>query len=224
MEFPVEKWKKFSPKTHPLFRKIYFQDKPLFLTEEITPEIEPFAHHDDAVLIDEYSTPAVHSMLHEMEQPRVHAGIFLYQDVEQLYAAIKKRFTLVIAAGGLVTNERGDLLFIFRKGKWDLPKGKSEGKESPEACAVRETEEETGLRQVALDCYLTTTYHTYAENGKKILKETHWYRLHVAGDQQPLPQTEEQITAVEWAVPTGLERYRSNTYPSILDVLQAAGY
>jgi 8-oxo-dGTP pyrophosphatase MutT (NUDIX family) len=207
-----------------LFRKIYFNDKPLFLTDKIYPEIEPFVHHDDAVLIDEYSTPAIHAILHEMEQPKVHAGIFLYQDVEQLYTALKKRFTLIIAAGGLVTNERGDLLFIFRKGKWDLPKGKSEGKESPEECAVRETEEETGLRQVTLDSFLTTTFHTYVENGKKILKETHWYRLQITGDQQPLPQTEEQITAVEWAVPTSLERYLSNTYPSILDVLQAAGY
>ncbi|WEK34908.1 MAG: NUDIX domain-containing protein [Candidatus Pseudobacter hemicellulosilyticus] len=204
--------------------KIYFNDKPLFLATELTPELEPYAHHDDAVLIDEFSTPGVNSMIHEMRQQKVHAGIYLHTDLEELQKAFWKKFQLVQAAGGLVNNPTGDLLFIFRRNKWDLPKGKLDPGETLETCAVREVEEETGLRKVQLNNHLVTTYHTYDESGHHILKETWWYRLSVPGQQELVPQTEEQITAVEWARPDALKKYTDNTFPSILDVLEAANY
>lgn len=204
--------------------KIYFNEKPLFLTDVITPEIEPFAHHDDAVLIDEFSHGGINSMIHEMRQEKVHAGIYLHNNVEELKKALWKKFILIKAGGGLVINEANELLFIFRRGKWDLPKGKLDDGETIEECAVREIQEETGLQQVELKKHLVTTWHTYDESGHHILKETAWYLLSASKKQALTPQTVEQITQIEWGSPDNIEKYVSNTFPAILDVLKAAGY
>ncbi|WP_276485938.1 NUDIX hydrolase [Paraflavitalea pollutisoli] len=204
--------------------KIYFNDKPLFLTDSITPEIEPYAHHDDAVLIDEFSTPGVNSMIHEMRQEKIHAGIYLHSNLDELEKTFRKKFTLVQAGGGLVLNDDGDLLMIFRRGKWDLPKGKLDAGESLEACAVREVQEETGVQQVVLEKPLVVTYHTYDESGKHILKESHWYLMKAPGNQALIPQTEEQISALKWVPASEVTDYSKNTFPSIIDVLQAGGY
>lgn len=204
--------------------KIYFNEKPLFLTDSITPEIEPFAHHDDAVLIDEFSHGGINSMIHEMRQEKVHAGIYLHNNVEELKKAFWKKFILIRAGGGLVINEEKELLFIFRRGKWDLPKGKLDDGETIEECAVREIQEETGLQQVELQKHLVTTWHTYDESGHHILKETDWYLLSAPKEQALTPQTVEQITKIEWGLPDNIEKYKSNTFPAIFDVLQAAGY
>jgi len=205
--------------------KVYFNDRPLFLANALSPEIEPYVHHDDAVYIDEFSPPAIKSMIHEMRQEKVHAGILVHPDMEALKKAFFKKFQLIQAAGGLVMHEgSGKILFIFRRGKWDLPKGKLDKKETPESAGVREVEEETGLHDVKLVKHLVDTYHTYDESGHHILKETRWYLMQVAGEQEPVPQTEEQITAIEWADTNKLDKYLSNTFHAIKDVLQAAGY
>jgi 8-oxo-dGTP pyrophosphatase MutT (NUDIX family) len=204
--------------------KIYFNEKPLFLTDTITPEIEPFVHHDDAVLIDEFSHGGINSMIHEMRQTKVHAGIYLHNNVEELKKAFWKKFILVKAGGGLVINEANELLFIFRRGKWDLPKGKLDDGETMEECAVREVKEETGLQHVELKKHLVTTWHTYDESGHHILKETAWYLLSAPKKQALTPQTVEQITQIEWGSPDNIEKYVSNTFPAITDVLSAAGY
>lgn len=204
--------------------KIYFNEKPLFLTDSITSEIEPFAHHDDAVLIDEFSHGGINSMIHEMRQDKVHAGIYLHNNVEELRKAFWKKFILIKAGGGLVINEANELLFIFRRGKWDLPKGKLDDGETIEECAVREIQEETGLQQVELKKHLVTTWHTYDESGHHILKETAWYLLSASKKQALTPQTVEQITQIEWGSPDDLKKYISNTFPAIIDVLKAGGY
>lgn len=204
--------------------KIYFNDKPLFLTDSITPDIEPYAHHDDAVLIDEFSTPGVNSMIHEMRQEKIHAGIYVHNDLDELEKTFRKKFTLVQAAGGLVLNDAGDILMMQRRGKWDLPKGKLDPGESLETCAVREVQEETGVAEVVLEKPLLITYHTYDESGKHILKESHWYLMKAPGTQALVPQTEEQITQLEWVAPAQVKAYTDNTFPSIIDVLQAGGY
>ena len=130
--------------------KIFFNDKPLFLTDHIDPEIEPFAHHDDAVLIDECSSPALHALIHEMNSAKIHAGILVHPELEKIRKAFWKKFEVIQAAGGVVTNDREELLLIFRRGKWDLPKGKLDPGETLEACALRETSEETGLQHLQL--------------------------------------------------------------------------
>ena len=203
--------------------KIYFGNKPLFLTSEVTPELEPFRHHDDTVFIDELSAHAVNAMLHEMRAEKVHAGILLHPDLPALKRAIWKKFLVLQAAGGLVINEKKELLFILRRGFWDLPKGKLEAGENLEDCAIREVEEETGLRNVILDKLLITTFHTYDESGKHILKESHWYLMHVEKAGALVPQTEEDITEIRWVKAKDLDVILKNTFPSIIDVVQEIG-
>jgi hypothetical protein len=120
-----------------MFIKIYFNDSPLFLCDEITDEINKYIHHDDAIFIDEFSAPAINSIIHEMLQKKIHAGIFYHNDLEKLKKAFWKKFTIIKAGGGVVYNEKKELLFIFRRGKWDLPKGKLDKGETLEECAVR---------------------------------------------------------------------------------------
>ncbi len=205
-----------------MYIKVYFNDKPLFLCDEICKEIEPFLHHDDAVFIEEFSSPAVNSMIHEMQLEKVHAGIFLYDDLDKLKQAFWKKFVIIQAGGGLVKNENEEILFMLRRGKWDLPKGKLDPGETIEECALREVSEETGLTGVELKQFLLTTYHTYIENGKHILKESYWYKMISNSKKNLVPQTEEDIQELRWVKSENLQEVLSNTYPSVREVLGLA--
>lgn len=202
-----------------MFIKIYFDQKPLFLCDTIDKTIEPYIHHDDAVFIDELNPHTVKAMIHEMAQARVHAGIFHHPDLPVLQKAFFKKFTLVQAAGGLVKNDDGEILLIFRRGKWDLPKGKLDRGETLETCAVREVKEETGLKEVQLSSPLLITYHTYHEGTKFILKESHWFLMAAHGKQSLVPQTDEDIHEIKWVAPGDIQPYLKNTFPSVVDVL-----
>jgi 8-oxo-dGTP pyrophosphatase MutT (NUDIX family) len=203
-----------------MYIKIFFGNKPLFLCDAITPEMESFLHHDDAVFIDEFDSHTVKTMLHEMQQEKVHVGVFLHPDFEELKKAFYKKFEIIQAGGGLVQNENDKVLLIHRRGKWDLPKGKLDKGETIEACAIREVEEETGLRNITLISPLMITYHTYYEGTRHILKESHWYNMQVSGHQKLIPQTEEDIHAIKWVFKTDLAPYEADSFPSVADVLQ----
>jgi ADP-ribose pyrophosphatase YjhB (NUDIX family) len=123
------------------------------------------------------------------------------------------------AAGGLVLNEGGDILVIYRRQHWDLPKGKLEYEESPEKAAVREVEEECGIHELEIQQLITKTYHTYTEKNKYILKKTHWYCMTTTDKSEPVPQEDEDIEKVRWMNREKIEsRVFENTYVSIRDV------
>lgn len=201
---------------------IYFENKPVFLCDEITPEIDKYRHHPDAVFMDEYSTAAINSLLHEINKPRFHAGIILGKDLRKLKEAFFKHFHLIQAGGGLVKNKNQEILMIFRREKWDLPKGKLDEGETIEQCAKREVEEETGLSHIKIIKPIIITYHTYILFGKHNLKETHWYMMNAVGDEKLIPQTEEEITEIIWANKEDLSKYLMNTFPTIEMVLKEA--
>ena len=204
-----------------MFIKIYFDYKPLFLCDDVDATLQPYVHHDDAVFIDELNLHTVKSMIHEMQDPSIHAGIFFHKDLEELKAAFFKKFILIVAAGGFVLNEKDQVLMMFRRGKWDLPKGKLDKKETAEQGALRETEEETGLKNIRLISPLITTYHTYHEGTRYVLKQSNWFRMKVSGEQNLVPQAEEQISKLEWVSQKDLKKYMENTFPSVNDVLKA---
>ena len=204
-----------------MYIKIYFGNKPLFLCDDVDATLQPYVHHDDAVFIDELNLHTIKSMIHEMQESSVHAGVFFHTDLEELRSAFFKKFTVVNAAGGFVLNVNNEVLMMFRRGKWDLPKGKLDKKESAEKGAIRETEEETGLKNITLITPLIPTYHTYHEGTRYILKETKWFRMKVSGDQKLIPQAKEQITKLEWVSESDLKKYMENTFPSVTDVLRA---
>ena len=126
----------------------------------------------------------------------------------------------IIAAGGIVENEEGKILFIYRRGKWDLPKGKLDEGESIEQCAVREVEEETGLRDIRLNDFIDTTSHYYRENGKNMLKQTYWYAMTVTGTQKLTPQLEEDILEGRWVSQAELDYYFANTFNNIKEIVR----
>lgn len=202
-----------------MFIKIYFGDKPVFLCDKIDKTIDEYMHHPDAVFIDEISNAAINSLLHEIVKPQFHAGILLDKDLPKLKKAFYKHFSIITAAGGVVSDSKENILMIFRRGKWDLPKGKLDKGETLEECAVREVEEETGINGITLEEKITTTYHTYSEYGKHLLKESHWFKMRCDNHQKLVPQTEEEITDIKWVKKSDLKKYTSNTYQTILEVL-----
>ena len=208
----------------PMFIKIYFDEKPLFLCDEVNEIINEYVHHDDAVFIDELNSHTVKAMIHEMQQQKIHAGVFFHESLEKLRKEFFKKFTFIQAAGGLVTNESGEVLLMFRRGKWDLPKGKLDKGETIEQCAVREVEEETGLKDITVESLLQSTFHTYHEGSRFILKESIWYKMTVSGSQKLTPQTEEGIMEIKWVKKDNLKSYFDESYPSVADVLQAWSY
>jgi mutator protein MutT len=131
---------------------------------------------------------------------------------------------LIQAGGGLVVNEKGEVLFMFRRGKWDLPKGKLDPGETLEGCAVREVEEETGISQLELIKFLMVTEHEYEEKGIIILKETHWYLMNTSSNQKLIPQKEEDILDLRWIGLPEFSIVKRNTYPAILEVLRTGGF
>jgi 8-oxo-dGTP pyrophosphatase MutT (NUDIX family) len=202
-----------------MYIKVYFGEKPVFLCDEMDDQLNELLHHPDTVFVDEISSPAINSLLHEIKKDSFHAGVLWNSDLEKLRKAFFKHFLLVQAAGGLVLNENKEFLMIFRRGKWDLPKGKLDPGETLETCAVREVEEETGASNVTLQEKIGCTYHTYDEFGKHILKETHWYKMKTASTQALVPQTEEDIQQLEWGAKENMQKYLDNTYPSVAEIL-----
>lgn len=128
----------------------------------------------------------------------------------------------IIAAGGLVLNESSDLLMIFRRGKWDLPKGKLDDGEELEECALREVKEETGLQQLALIKFTGITFHKYFNEytNSEVIKETHWFKMLAPGKQPLTPQFEEDIELIEWVNEEVLEEKLNNSYPNITEIIE----
>lgn len=144
-------------------------------------------------------------------------------DLKQLKKDFFSVFKIVEAAGGLVINKEGKVLFIYRRGHWDLPKGKMEEGETKKQSAIREVMEETGLSQVQITQKLMTTYHIYRgqSSNKRILKPSYWYLMHAKGSKVK-PQLEEGIEKVEWKIlDKALIPTLKPIYSNIVDVLKA---
>lgn len=134
---------------------------------------------------------------------------------------LKKVFTVIEAGGGRVTDKQGRMLFIFRSGRWDLPKGWLEAGETLAQCAVREVSEECGLSvaDIVNEGKLITTYHIYPFKDGFALKVTHWFRMIYVGDGETKPQTEEDISEVRWIAQNEIEKVKENTYGNIKQVI-----
>ncbi|HXB40082.1 MAG TPA: NUDIX domain-containing protein [Bacteroidia bacterium] len=130
-------------------------------------------------------------------------------------------FKIIEAGGGLIKNNKNQFLFIYRNNKWDLPKGKLGKKEKPDIAAVRECEEECGLKQLTLKGFLMFTYHIYPYKGQWALKKTWWYNME-SNETNLVPQLEENITKVEWKGKEDMPKVLKNTYSNIKDILVAA--
>ena len=141
---------------------------------------------------------------------------FIYTQAE--FDAFASNYTKMKAAGGIVRNGKQELLMIYRRGKWDFPKGKVEENEKVHIAAIREVGEETGVENVSITEELPSTFHTYIENGISILKQTHWYEMVAKETIEPIPQTEEDITEVKWVPILQVADMLKDSYSSLSDL------
>jgi 8-oxo-dGTP pyrophosphatase MutT (NUDIX family) len=133
---------------------------------------------------------------------------------------ILENMEIVIAGGGIVSNEHDELLLIFRRGKWDMAKGKIELNEKIIEGAAREVEEETGVKVESVNEKPCITYHAYRLKGRPCLKETSWFEMKAKPGQSKLtPQTEEDIEEVRWVKKSELKNYKDTSYLLIWDLL-----
>jgi 8-oxo-dGTP pyrophosphatase MutT (NUDIX family) len=130
--------------------------------------------------------------------------------------------TPIIAAGGIVMNPNQEILWIFRRGFWDLPKGKLDPNETIEACAVREVMEETGISHLILGELILKTRHQYQDKylNEEVEKTTYWYAMITDTLQDGKPQTEEDIEAIAWVNQVDLAPYLAKTYDTIKEVME----
>ena len=146
--------------------------------------------------------------------------IVVLKDFEFAFKEFQNYFKIIKAAGGIVKNENGGKLFIYRLDKWDLPKGKIEKGEGIQAAAIREIEEECGITDLTIQKQLQDTYHIYEHKGEIILKQTYWFELTSSFKGELVPQLEENITKVEWLTDAEIEtKVMVNTYASIKELL-----
>lgn len=127
---------------------------------------------------------------------------------------------IIVAGGGLLLNENKELLMIFRRGFWDLPKGKLDDGETIEACALREVEEETGVAHLELGGLLGITRHQYFDPyiKEEVIKETHWYSMNVKGRPALIPQREEDITDIRWVPLQEVPALLENSFDTIREI------
>ena len=198
--------------------KIYLDESPIYITDQLSVELNKKSTEKDVLFINQELSFVVETILKALKKNKKEV-IILLEDIEKAKADFFKNFTCIEAAGGIVQNENKELLFIFRRGKWDLPKGKLEENETVEICASREIEEETGVKNLILKHKIGETYHIYEENKTMILKTSHWFYFISNGQQHTAAQTEEDISEVKWVQTRNIREPMANTYQNIKDIL-----
>ncbi len=197
----------------------YAGEKPVYISNKLNESLKKLSGQDDVIFSENEENPDVLSLIERLKNKKHSAAIIMGKNFTALKNLFLKQFEVIEAAGGIVQNSDKDLLFIFRRGKWDLPKGKMETGESPEICAEREIEEETGVKNLTLKSKVGDTYHIYSENGKDILKISHWFYFTCRGKQVLSPQTQEDITEAKWIQTRLIKEPMANTYKTIRDIM-----
>jgi 8-oxo-dGTP pyrophosphatase MutT (NUDIX family) len=203
---------------HSAMHTVFINDIPLhFINTFDKEEIESAKGHQVFSENDKF----IEDLIFEMENTSLHPEtIYLAEDADAAWKLFISYYQLVEAAGGLVQNDKGEFLFIFRNNKWDLPKGKLDYDESPEQAALREVEEECGIDQLSIIKKLALTFHTYTLKEKRKLKKNHWFLMHSASDAPLVPQLEENILEARWMDKKSImEKIFTNTFSSIADLL-----
>ncbi|MEZ5024352.1 MAG: NUDIX domain-containing protein [Chitinophagales bacterium] len=207
--------------------KIFINDKLLFLVDNPA-KVEEILTSKDPYIIKTYKKmkdlkDLVDVLMSDINQSSM---VIYHADVEKLKNDLFSLFEYIEAAGGVVQNDEGKILLIFRKDFWDLPKGKIEKGESIEQAAVREVKEETGVKRLQLKEPVrfeglsnTCTYHTYIHKGKSVMKASYWFKMSTDYAGRLVPQQEEDIEEVKWVHPSEIKEYTSNMYASIRDVI-----
>ncbi len=198
--------------------KVFFLNKTIYLTSNLM----DYQQKKDTVLVRIHSLDELQMMHDELVNKNQFVEVYFYYENEKLLlSSFSLAYKVIEAAGGLVKNKKGEYLFIFRNGKWDLPKGKIEKGEGIKVAAIREVEEECGISKLKIVKELESTYHIYHQEEKAILKRTYWFEMVCEDESKLIPQTEEGITEVKWISKKDLQQVNDNTYDSIKEVMKS---
>ena len=214
--------------------KLFINDIPVYILSEkkinmdrayglVVREFETIvpAQLADDVLIMNASYEQVDILLKLMTDKKfkkVHSIFISARQKRDLIDYIKSKFKVVEAAGGIV-EKYGTFLMIYRRKVWDIPKGKLDKGETIRKCAVREVEEETGVK-VKIDKKIDAVWHTYIDRRKYILKKTHWFAMSCVSDKKMAPQKDEGIKKVAWMTMEEVRKALHGSYRSIRYVMQ----
>jgi len=189
----------------PQIYKVFIKNKALSLIEN-----KDFGKNINSIAkIDE--------ILMNLDQSDTSELFIKVKNISKTWTLFKNKFKLIKAGGGMVYNERGELLVIDRLGYWDLPKGKKDKGEKMKACAIREVQEETGIQNLEIKGERQITYHTYfcKWTKKDVLKKCYWYKMKTSSSEMLVPQTEEDITDVFWLPSNRISEFKARSYRSI---------
>ena len=186
--------------------KVFVNDKPIIITSSLKNEKNYPTYS--------FSDLNFNTILSKLKTESIEGILLTSQNLKKDWQHFLSNLKVIKAAGGLVINDERSVLFIHRNGIWDLPKGWIEKNELKKTAAIREVEEECGIRKLVILKKLITTYHIYVYNGLK-LKETHWYLMHSSFKKELTPQTEEGIDKVAFIKKSDINNIYKNTYANI---------
>ena len=191
--------------------QVFVNDKPIVLTTLIEKE-DGFKNYS----LSKVKIGKVIKTLNKTDLPEAR---LIGKKEGKLLKKFLKKLPNIIAGGGKVYNKNGEILFIYRNDKWDLPKGKIEKKETIEETAIREVEEETGVKHLTIVKPLDTTYHIFKRNGKYKIKVTYWFEMTTDYDGSLNPEQSEGITKVKWLSNDKIEEALKNSYANIRSLI-----
>ncbi len=200
-----------------MMKQVFYADKVIIFTSDYQ------TSEGKTLFVPEGGGVGIDRVLKALDDTRI---LTVYSaDIKEVFSGFYRQFTRVDAAGGAVVAGDGRILMIRRRGFWDLPKGHREQGEEIQDCALREVVEECGIDPslVTMGGEITRTLHFYwyAPAQRWEMKLTVWYRMSYSGDPLGVtPQTEEDITDIEWFAPDQAERYARESYKTIQEVLE----
>ena len=193
--------------------KIFVNDRPIILTNVVMKE--------DGFKVFLLKSVEMNYVIRKLQRNNLSEVYLYHPDADKLLSIFKDRMGYINAGGGLVKNDKNELLFIERNEKWDLPKGRAEKGEDIETTSLREVEEETGVQNLSINRFLQETYHIYKNKGKYNLKITYWYLMETDYCGELRPQTEEGITPAVWKTNEQAKVAMSNSYSNVILLTEA---
>src|SRR5690606_4873556 len=187
--------------------KVFVNNRPLFLTNKIEKET------DFQLFL--LNSADIEQLVTKVFENKIHKAFLYHPDEKEILSTLKSKIPVEKAAGGLVYNPKGEILFIYRNGKWDLHKGGIEKNEGKKEAAIREVEEETGVKNLKIIDRIDKTYHIFKRNGKFRLKITYWYKMETSFTENLIPQEEEGIEKAVWVQANQVAELLENSYENI---------
>lgn len=200
--------------------KVFFNDRKIVISQKADITLNKFVRIEENL----HSKNDVKQWFLKFIENEEQVVFLLVENAEIFWKNVfVPAFKSIQAAGGVVIRDQ-QLLFIHRNEKWDLPKGKIDKGETVEDAALREVNEECGIKGHSIVKKLPATYHIYQSpdkksKGKWILKETFWFEMNYFNNENGRPQTEENITQVKWFEKSGLDEVLANTYENLKQVI-----